>query len=229
MNKNNIVIELQGISKSFTLKNERIDVLKNASMKFEKGKFYAIIGHSGCGKSTLINILGLTAKIDNGNYWLHQIDVSKMKENELSQIRLKNIGFVFQDYNLDPYLKAYENVMLPMVINKSIASKDKKTRAIELLETVGLEKRINHFPKELSGGEQQRVAIARALANNPNIILADEPTGNLDKKNEDLIFKRMKKLSTEGKCVIVVSHSLEIEKYADFILEIENGLLRLKK
>ena len=136
---------------------------------------------------------------------------------------MKNIGFVFQGMNLDPSLTAYENVMVPMFINKEISPKVRKEKAIELLKKVGLGDRINHFPKQLSGGEQQRVAIARALANNPNIILADEPTGNLDEKTENEIFMLLKEISKNGKCIIVVSHSNDVKKYADKVMYIKSG------
>ena len=138
---------------------------------------------------------------------------------------MKHIGFVFQDFNLDENLKAYENVMIPMLINKSIDNKEKKEKAIIALDKVGLKERVNHFPKQLSGGEKQRVAIARALANDPEIILTDEPTGNLDSKTEKRIFEILKKLSKSGKCVIVVSHSDVVKDYADTVLELCDGRL----
>ena len=138
---------------------------------------------------------------------------------------MKHIGFVFQDFYLDEHLKAYENVMLPMLINKEIKKEERKEKACKLLIDLGLRDRINHFPKEMSGGEQQRVAIARSLANDPKIILADEPTGNLDEENEKLVFETLKDLSKKGKCVIVVTHSEEIKKYADKILTINKGKL----
>ena len=138
---------------------------------------------------------------------------------------MKGIGFVFQNYLLDPNLKAFENVMLPMFINKDIKKENRKNLAIKLLEYVNLENRANHYPKELSGGELQRVAIARSLANNPKVIIADEPTGNLDEQNETIIFEILKKLSLSGRCVIVVSHNESILKYADEVLFMKNGKL----
>jgi ABC-type lipoprotein export system ATPase subunit len=183
------------------------------------------MGHSGSGKSTLINILGLIDSFDSGKYELYEKRVEKFNDAELSNLRMKNIGFVFQEFHLNSTLKAYENVIVPMLINKDIDPKDRKKRAIDLLESVGLGERIDHFPNELSGGEQQRVAIARALANNPSIILADEPTGNLDEKNEQIIFSNLKELSMNGKCVIVVSHSNEVKKYANKVFKIVDGKL----
>ncbi len=138
-------------------------------------------------------------------------------------IALKHIGFIFQEYNLNPYLKASENVMVPMLINKEINRNNRTQLAQTLLEKVGLIERKDHFPKELSGGEQQRIAIARSLANNPSIIIADEPTGNLDKENEKIIFKLLRQMADEGKCVIVVSHSDEIIEYSDICLLLEEG------
>ena len=161
----------------------------------------------------------------NAEFYAENLYVKNLKDKDASYMRMKNIGFVFQEFNLIPTLKAYENVMLPMLINKEIQLKEKKERSIELLESVGLKERINHFPKELSGGEQQRVAIARSLANNPNIILADEPTGNLDEKSEKEIFTLLKKLAEAGKCVIVVSHSNEIKNYADKVFVLNKGKL----
>lgn len=162
-------------------------------------------------------------KFDSGKYEIYGASPSKFSDIELSALRMKNIGFIFQGFHLNPTLKAYENVIMPMLINKRINSKDRKNKAIELLKSVGLGERIDHFPKELSGGEQQRVAIARALANNPHIILVDEPIGNLDAKMEKEIFITLKKLSQNGKCVIVVSHSDYVNDFADTIYEIIDG------
>lgn len=218
-------MNLENITKIYKTKSSEVTALDNVSYNFEKGKFYAIMGHSGSGKSTLISILGLIEDYTKGRYLINQVDVTKLTDEELSLLRMKNIGFIFQDYYLDEHLKAYENVILPMIINPEIPRKERNNKALELLNKVGLNGRVNHYPKELSGGEQQRVAIARSLANNPDYLLADEPTGNLDRENETLIFQELKKLSLEGKCVIVVSHSEEIKKYADIILNIEYGRL----
>ena len=220
---NKILIYIKGLTKKYQRNKEDIVALDNINIKFEIGKFYAIMGHSGSGKSTLINIIGLIETATSGEYYLNGKDISDFNENEKANIRAKCFGFIFQDYNLDPNLKAYENVMLPMLIDKKVKNIEAKEKASKLLESLDLAHRINHYPKELSGGEQQRVAIARALANDSEIILADEPTGNLDKKNEQKIFSDLKKLSESGKCVIVVSHSLEIKKYADVIYTIDEG------
>lgn len=225
MEDSKLIIKLKDITKTYHKKNKEVNVLKKLNAEFFSGNVYAIMGHSGNGKSTLIHILGLIDKFDSGEYQIYNKDIRLLNDKELSYLRMKNIGFVFQEFNLMPTLKAYENVIVPMLINKEIDNKDRKNRAIELLKNVGLSERVSHYPKELSGGEQQRVAIARALANNPNIILADEPTGNLDEQSEKEIFTLLKKLAQNGKCVIIVSHSNEIKKYADKVYYLNNGKL----
>lgn len=223
--KNKVIIKVENITKNYKLKMKNIEVLNNLNIEFKEGNFYAIMGHSGCGKSTLINILGLLDDDFKGNIFINDKDISKLSQKELANLRNKTIGFVFQDFCLDKYLKAYENICLPMLINKDISKKERKTRVDELLDKLDLKERGNHYPKELSGGEMQRVAIARAMANNPSIILADEPTGDLDEESEKKVFKILKDLSNSGKCVIVVSHSREIKKYADYLYILKNGSL----
>lgn len=229
LKKNQRVMKLDDISKTYTIKNKKnmrtIKVLSELSVDFYSNNFYAIQGHSGSGKTTLINILGLMDTFDNGKYEIYGTSPSKFSDDEQSSLRMKSIGFIFQGFYLNQTLKVFENVMVPMIINKDIDSKNRKNMAIDLLESVGLGERINHYPKELSGGEQQRVAIARALANNPHIILADEPTGNLDVKTEKEIFTTLKSLSRNGKCVIVVSHSEHVKDYADKVYKIVDGKL----
>lgn len=218
-------MNIEKISKVYNTKNTYVEAIKEISYQFEQGKFYAIMGHSGSGKSTFIHLLGLLETPTSGKYTLNGKNVENLTEKETAKIRNETIGFIFQDFYLDEYLTACENVMLPMLINKNINNIERKERALHLLKRLGLEERITHFPKELSGGEKQRVAIARALANDPKIILADEPTGNLDEENEKKILEILKKQSQEGKCVIVVSHSNEIKKYADELLTIKEGRL----
>lgn len=196
-------MNLENITKIYQTKEREITALNNINYTFSKGKFYAIMGHSGSGKSTLISIMGLIEPYTSGKYYINGKDTSKLNDQELSYLRMKYFGFIFQDYYLDEHLNAYENVILPMLINKEISKKYRKDKALSLLSKVGLKERINHFPKEMSGGEQQRVAIARALANDPEIILADEPTGNLDRQNEELIFQELKKLSKEDRKSVV--------------------------
>lgn len=218
-------VELKNICKSYKTEDGILKVLEDISVSFEYGKFYVINGHSGSGKTTLINIIGLLLQSDSGEYIISGKDIKDYKEKDICNLRLHNIGYIFQNYNLSKTLKAYENVMLPMIINDDIKREERYPLAVNLLDKVGLKQRIKHYPKELSGGEQQRVSIARSLANNPNIIIADEPTGNLDVKNETIIFDILKNLSKEGKCIIVVTHSKNAEKHADYIYELKDGKL----
>ena len=222
-NKIRNVIELNNIIKIY---KSKICVLNNLSINFQEGKFYVITGHSGSGKSTLINILGLIDVPTKGTYKLFNKDTKNLNDNQLSKIRMENIGFIFQDFQLNETLNAIENVMLPMTINSKIEKFKRKEIAYNYLCMVGLKDRVTHFPKEMSGGEQQRVAIARALANNPQIILADEPTGNLDANTEKEIFTILKSLSKKGKCIIVVSHSNISKEYADVVFNLNNGELK---
>lgn len=218
-------MKLENVTKIYKMKEKDVIALENINYEFEYGKFYAIMGHSGCGKSTLISILGLIEPVTSGDYIIDDKNIKDLNDRELSNLRMKKFGFIFQDYYLDEHLKAYENVILPMIINKEIKKNQRKLIAENLLKKVGLEARIKHYPNEMSGGEQQRVSIARSLANNPDIILADEPTGNLDKENETLVFQELKKLSQEGKCIIVVSHSNEVKNYADIVINLDGGKL----
>ena len=211
--------------KEFSLKDEKIIALNDVSVEFKTGKLYVIMGHSGSGKSTLIQILGLLDDLSSGNLYFNGQDVSNISEDEKADIRKKEIGFVFQSFYLNPKLTAIENVMLPMYINKEIKRNNRRRRALKLLTNFGLENRVNHYPKELSGGEQQRVAIARALANDPSFILADEPTGNLDVENEKIVYETLRNLADSGKSVIVVSHNENIKDYADKILYMNLGKL----
>lgn len=211
-------IELINCSKSYEKNHKKIDVLRNINYKFLKGKFYVIMGESGSGKSTLINIISGLVKSDSGKILFDNKEVKD--SNSYAKIRNKNIGLVFQSFLLHDNLTSLENVMLPLFINSS----NKNNHAFMLFDSLGLKDRINHYPCELSGGEIQRVAIARSLINNPDFILADEPTGNLDKKNEKFIFEYFKKISSD-KCIIVVSHNESIKKYADIVLILKEGLL----
>lgn len=219
------MVELKNINMTFKKNKKEIEVLKNINYKFESGKTYVIIGPSGSGKSTLTKIIGLLLKPTSGDVLIDNeyVNYAKKNSDERSLIRNKKIGFIFQSFYLNPYMKAIENVLLPCYLS---SEKEKEKRAYELLKKMNLEGREEHFPKELSGGESQRVAVARALINNPNIILADEPTGSLDSENEINILNILKDLSKEGKCVIIVTHSKVVEKYADVILKIENHTLK---
>lgn len=220
-----MVLEIKDLIKDYYHKEKKIEVLKGLSYDFEKGKFYGIMGHSGSGKTTLFNIIGTIDKEYNGNILVNSKNISNLNDEDMASLRNLEIGFVFQDFFLDEGLTALENVMVPMIINENIPKEDREVIAKKLLKEVGMEDREKHFPKELSGGEKQRVAIARALSNNPNILLCDEPTGNLDEETENKIFTLLKKLSKSGKCVIVVSHSNEVKSYADVMLYLKDGKL----
>lgn len=220
------MIELNCIFKEFIKEKNKIIALNNINFKFDYGKFYSIMGYSGSGKSTMLNIIGLLDKPSSGIIYINNKNIDNMNENQKQKLRLQEIGYIFQECYLSENLNVYENIMLPLLINKEISKESKNKIVDDLLKMIHLQNRANHYPRELSGGERQRVAIARALVNNPSIVIADEPTGNLDEKNEKLIFNLFKKLSLIGKCVIVVSHSEKIKKYSDEILYMDNGILR---
>lgn len=216
---------LENISKSFFKDNKTIKVLENLNAKFEKGKFYIILGASGAGKSTLINLLGLLDTFDNGKYMIEGTDTLKLNDSELSKLRMKKIGMVFQDYFLNPRLNAFDNVYMAALINDEI-KKENRNKAVEkVLSEVGLKERFKHYPDELSGGEQQRVCIARAIVNDPDYILADEPTGALDSENAKNIMNMFEKIVQKGKTVILVTHDLNNLKYGDVIYFLENKKL----
>ena len=217
-----MIITVDKINKTYKNGSLELQVLKNISFKVDKGEFLAIMGSSGSGKSTMMNILGCLDNQYEGRYILDGIDISKSTENELSEIRNKKIGFIFQSFNLLPRLTALENVELPLVYS-SVPKEERHKRANELLEMVGLKERIHHRPNELSGGQRQRVAIARALANNPSIILADEPTGNLDSKSEEEIIEILQKLNKMGKTIVIVTHEPSIGEIAERKIIFKDG------
>ena len=177
----------------------------------------------------MLNIIGTLDSLTKGNLYIDGKDVTKLNENEKAKLRMEKIGFIFQDFYLNKYMTVEENIVEPLYINEKYNKTTRKQRTDQLIEMVNLTDRKKHFPRELSGGEQQRVAIARALANEPDIILADEPTGNLDKSNEIKIFEILKSLRDNGKCVIVVTHSDRVKKYADIILKLEEGKLKINE
>ena len=217
-----MIITVDNINKTYKNGSLELQVLKNISFKVDKGEFLAIMGSSGSGKSTMMNILGCLDNQYEGRYILDGIDISKSTENELSEIRNKKIGFIFQSFNLLPRLTALENVELPLVYS-SIPKEKRHKRANELLEMVGLKDRTHHRPNELSGGQRQRVAIARALVNNPSIILADEPTGNLDSKSEEEIIEILQKLNKMGKTIVIVTHEPSIGEIAQRKIVFKDG------
>jgi len=217
-----MIITVDNINKTYKNGSLELQVLKNISFKVDKGEFLAIMGSSGSGKSTMMNILGCLDNQYEGKYILDGIDISKSSENELSEIRNKKIGFIFQSFNLLPRLTALENVELPLVYS-SVPKEERHKRANELLEMVGLKDRTHHRPNELSGGQRQRVAIARALVNNPSIILADEPTGNLDSKSEAEIIEILQKLNKMGKTIVIVTHEPNIGEIAQRKIVFKDG------
>ena len=218
------MIELKNIKKSFIMGDEEIKALNNINFKVEEGEFVSIIGPSGSGKSTLMNILGLLDVPDLGEYILDGDDVQDLKDNDLAEIRNQKIGFVFQNFNLLTKLNAYENVEVPLIY-QGVNPKETKKIAYEYLEMVGLKGREKHLPTQLSGGQQQRVAIARALCCNPDIILADEPTGALDSKTSAEIMEEMKKLNEAGQTIILITHDINVAKKAKRIVRISDGKL----
>ena len=217
-----MIITVDNVNKTYKNGSLELQVLKNISFKVDKGEFLAIMGSSGSGKSTMMNILGCLDNQYEGKYILDGIDISKSTENELSEIRNKKIGFIFQSFNLLPRLTALENVELPLVYS-SIPKEERHKRANELLEMVGLKDRTHHRPNELSGGQRQRVAIARALVNDPSIILADEPTGNLDSKSEGEIIEILQKLNKMGKTIVIVTHEPSIGEIAERKIVFKDG------
>lgn len=219
------ILKCENLTKKYNKGKKEIVVLKDVNYTFYSNKSYCIIGKSGSGKTTLIEILGLLKKLDNGNIYIDGKNVINYDDKKKAELRNKKIGFIFQNYYLIPTMTALENVMVPMYLNKKLNYDDIKNKAKKILEKMDLVDRIKHYPKELSGGEQQRVAIARALVNDPDIILADEPTGSLDSENEATILEILCDLAKQGKCVIIVSHSKNIFKYVDKVLKINNGNL----
>jgi len=219
------IIEIKNAYKEYYKDGMKITALDNINAKFALNKLYVVMGNSGSGKTTLIQSLGLLDTLSSGNIYIDGKDTSKLNETEKAKIRKEKIGFIFQAFYLNPNMKAIENVMLPMFLNKDMSNTERKTKAMKLLEDVGLKDRMNHYPKEMSGGEQQRVAIARALANDPSIILADEPTGNLDKKNEEAILNIFTSLREKNKCIIIVSHNEKVKDYADTVIKMQKGKL----
>ena len=218
------VIELKNINKIYKTKAEEIHILKNVNLSFSKGDFVSIQGKSGSGKTTLLNILGLLDIPTNGEMFIDDKIINYRNEKIKNKIRNEKMGFVFQFHYLLNEFTALENVMMPAFINKNFNKKELKNRAMELLEMVGLGERVKHKPLELSGGEKQRVAIARAMVNNPEIILADEPTGNLDTETSLVINNLFKKINEEKKqSIIIVTHSLELANMAEYKYKIEKG------
>lgn len=222
------IIHLENIRKSYYLGKNELQVLKGISLDIFKNEYVALMGPSGSGKSTLMNLLGCLDTPSGGKYILNGKDVSRMPDNDLAEVRNKEIGFVFQQFNLLPRLTAAENVALPLVYS-GVGKKERMDRAMEVLTRVKLEDRSHHKPNELSGGQAQRVAIARALINNPSIILADEPTGNLDTKTSYEIMEIMGAIHSEGNTVILVTHEEDISMYARRVIRLRDGVVETDK
>lgn len=201
-------------------------VLQGINFDIKDGEFVSIVGVSGSGKSTLLNVIGLLDSPTSGKYWIDEKEVADLNSDERAKMRNKKIGFVFQRYNLLPRTSVLENVLLPTIYNAGISRKEAEQRAHDLLEKVGLSHRLQNDPNELSGGESQRVAIARSLINNPSLILADEPTGNLGYKHTEPVMNILKDLNEEGHTVLLVTHSKEIANYASRILHLEKGIIQ---
>lgn len=212
------LIQIKNLSKEFG----KVKALDNINLNIYKGEWLAIMGPSGSGKSTLLNILSLMDDPSSGKYILDNEDLEQINEEQKITLRREKIGLIFQQFHLIPYLSALENVMLSQYYHSSVDEEDAKA----VLEKVGLSHRLSHLPSQLSGGKQQRVCIARALINNPEILLADEPTGNLDEANEKIVLQTLQKLKNEGKTIVLITHNPELAKFADCTLILQHGVLK---
>jgi len=210
----NTIIEISNLRKDYHIGEVTVHALRGVDMKIQEGEFVAIMGVSGSGKSTMLNILGCLDKPSHGDYILDGVNVNTMDKDETARLRNKKLGFVFQAYNLLARTTALENVELPLFYNSLIKSKERKQLALDALEAVGLSDRMHHMPNQLSGGQQQRVAIARSLVNNPVLILADEPTGNLDTRTSFEIMELFQDLNEKGRTIVYVTHELDIARFA---------------
>jgi putative ABC transport system ATP-binding protein len=220
------VIRTESLTRSYSMGAGLITALREADLTIHVGEFIALMGASGSGKSTLLNLIGLLDRATSGEYWLEGKSVSSLRRDELSDLRGRRIGFIFQNFNLLPRLSAWENVALPLAYRKGeFGQQDQLTRAREALSRVQLDHRLDHQPTELSGGERQRVAIARALVTQPAVILADEPTGNLDSKTGMEIMHLLKELNDEGRTIIVVTHDTNVAQFANHIYHLRDGVL----
>lgn len=217
------IVEIKNLKREFIMGAETVRALKDVSFDVAEGEFMTIMGSSGSGKTTLLNIIGCLDKPSGGIYLLDGINVGSANRNELSMLRNKKIGFIFQAYNLLPRTSALENVQLPLYYNSAVSAKERKERAMNALQAVKLESRLNHLPNQLSGGQQQRVAIARALVNEPVIILADEATGNLDTKTSYEIMALLQELNGQGRTIIFVTHEPDIAAFSQRTITLRDG------
>ena len=219
-----MLISIKSLNKTYIMGEEKVEALKDVTLNIEKNEYVALMGPSGSGKSTLMNLVGCLDSPTSGEYWLNGTEVSTMDDGDLAEVRNKEIGFVFQTFNLMPRLSALENVALPLVY-AGIGREERLEQARKTLESVGLGDRVTHKPNELSGGQRQRVAVARALVNHPAIILADEPTGNLDTKTSYEIMGLFEQIHKAGNTVIIVTHEQDIAMHAHRIVRLRDGLI----
>ena len=220
------VIRTEKITRTYSMGGNIVTALREADLTIQAGEFIALMGASGSGKSTLLNLLGLLDRATSGEYWLEETNVSSLRRDQLADLRGRRIGFIFQNFNLLPRLSAWENVALPLAYRQGeFRGQEQLDRAREALSRVNLDHRIEHQPMELSGGERQRVAIARALVTQPAVILADEPTGNLDSNTGVEIMQLLKELNEEGRTIIVVTHDMNVARYARRIYQMRDGIL----
>jgi putative ABC transport system ATP-binding protein len=219
------VIEINNISKFYKIDNFKVNALNGINLNVSRGEFLAIMGPSGSGKSTLMNIIGCLDTPSKGNYSLDSQDISKLNDNRLAEIRNKKVGFVFQTFNLLSRYNAIDNIELPLIYSKGRLPKPRREMIMDVITAVGLKGREKHRPSQMSGGERQRVAIARALINSPSIILADEPTGNLDSRTGEEIMAIFQDLNMQGKTILLVTHEMDIAKHTNRILYLSDGIL----
>ncbi|MGP2569822.1 ABC transporter ATP-binding protein [Ornithobacterium rhinotracheale] len=216
------MIQVQNLSKIYTTTEVQTAALNEVNLDIKKGEFVAIMGPSGCGKSTLLNVLGLLDTPTSGSYIFNEQETTKMNKSQKNDIRKKNLGFIFQNFNLIDELNVKENIELPLIYNH-VPSRERKAKVTEIMEQIGIAHRANHLPQQLSGGQQQRVAVARALVNNPKLILADEPTGNLDSTHGADVMGLLAKLHIEGATIVMVTHSMHDARYASRVVQMKDG------
>lgn len=223
--KNEVIIKLENVVRQFQMGDEVVKALNGVNLEICEGEFVTIMGASGSGKSTLLNILGCLDSANSGDYYLDGSYIKSLDRNQLADIRNKKLGFIFQSYNLLSRTNALENVELPLLYNNAVSNEDRRKRALEVIEVMGLTDRIHHTPSQLSGGQQQRIAIARALVNNPRVIFADEATGNLDTKTSYEIMDIIQKLNQSGKTIVFVTHEPDIAAFSSRTITLKDGVI----
>lgn len=223
--KNEVIIKLENVVRQFQMGDEVVKALNGVNLEIKEGEFVTIMGASGSGKSTLLNILGCLDSANSGDYYLDGSHIKSLDRNQLADIRNKKLGFIFQSYNLLSRTNALENVELPLLYNNAVSNEDRRKRALEVIEVMGLTDRIHHTPSQLSGGQQQRIAIARALVNNPRVIFADEATGNLDTRTSYEIMDIIQKLNQSGKTIVFVTHEPDIAAFSSRTITLKDGMI----